>query len=147
MTSYDANGAPVEGEGSRKGWIGNYPICSCDEMYCGPEPHRPGCSVTTEIDGLRAAVQRLSEQLAAAKRDYAIMDETDKAYTKAAHAELASLRTQLSAATAALEAAQKDAERFQWWFIKRHRLYMFGASDRHDPDAAIDAAQREGGGE
>ena len=61
--------------------------------------------------------------------------------------EIESLRTQLSAATAALEAAQKDAERFQWWFIKRNRLYMFGASDRHDPDAAIDAAQREGGGE
>src|ERR1700690_1425879 len=139
MTSYDANGAPVETEAVRRFWkqTGQVPV---------EVGEHPDGDFVLWSDHL-AAVQRLSEQLAAAKRDYAIMDETDKAYIKTAHAELASLRTQLSAATAALEAAQKDAERFQWWFIKRHRLYMFGASDRHDPDAAIDAAQREGGGE
>src|SRR6202142_4685570 len=122
MTSYDANGAPVEGEAVRH-WK-----CEC-LSYEGGDIREvvPLSDHLAAVQRLERENERITEmaakhecdliaakaQLAAAKRDYAIMDETDKAYIKAAHAELASLRTQLSAATAALEAAQKDAERFQ----------------------------------
>ena len=78
--------------------------------------------------------------------------------------EIESLRTQLSAATAALEAAQKDAERFQWWFGVGNDERVSGLVRAEmvrvdDPEAetvlltldqwreAIDAARREGGGE
>ena len=71
--------------------------------------------------------------------------------------EVASLRSRLSAATAALEAEKNDAERYRWlrnfavhstervvleycWFE------MFAQSAAH-LNAAIDAARREGGGE
>ena len=111
MTSYDANGAPVETEAVRRFWkqTGQVPV---------EVGEHPDGDFVLWSDHL-AAVQRLSEQLAAAKRDYAIMDETDKAYIKAAHAELASLRTQLSAATAArqwqpIETAPKDGHHLFW---------------------------------
>ena len=77
---------------------------------------------------------------------------------------IADLYTQLSAATAALEAAQKDAERFQWWFGVGNDERVSGLVRAEmvrvdDPEAetvlltldqwreAIDAARREGGGE
>jgi hypothetical protein len=60
-----------------------------------------------------------------------------------------SLRTRLSAATAALELAQKDAERYRWLRDKasegtwRELAEVTAAGT----DRAIDAARREGGGE
>jgi multidrug resistance efflux pump len=62
---------------------------------------------------------------------------------------ITSLRSQLSAATAALEAAQKDAERYRWLRDKasegtwRELAEVTAAGT----DRAIDAARREGGGE
>ena len=153
MEGYDANGAPVEGEKVRRYRmsIKDQP----DSISLRPVEHATGSWVRASEH--LAAVQRLEReneritemaakhecdliaakaQLAAAKRDYAIMDETDKAYIKAAHAELASLRTQLSAATAArqwqpIETAPEDGEHL-FWVVPREpdEQWLLEANDK-----------------
>jgi hypothetical protein len=147
VTSYDANGAPVETEAAI---VKRYPamvhLMTTSEGLALADAEPRSVVLGDDHD---ATVQRLSEQLAAAKRECEAAKEKLHDEVIACTGDYDTLADERDSLSTALAAAQKDAERYRWLRDKasegtwRELAEVTAAGT----DRAIDAARREGGGE